>query len=190
MAKPNPCRLAALVSLCAVLSACDQGVFVNRSEAPTAYSGGYYAWSTAAMGTNQIVVYNSPYPPEQTINSVLNAAQARYQSNQYRFFAGAPVTDWNGYTVVLAFADGPLGNRNLCNSRDQPLRPMSAGWTSIFAEYCLGPTLVTEASAYTRAVTGPDDPQFAKLVGATIAALFEYRPPPGQNGFGGMRVRG
>lgn len=186
MAKLYPCRLAALVSLCAVLSACDNGVFVNRSEAPTAYSGGYYAWSTAAMGTNQIVVYNSPYPPEQTVISVLNAAHARYQSNQYRFFAGAPIVDWNGYTVVLAFADGPLGNSNLCVNRDQPLRPMSAGWTSVFAEYCLGPTLVTEASAYTRTVTGPDDPHFAELVGGVIAALFEYRPPPGQNG--GMRV--
>jgi hypothetical protein len=190
MIKPPLCLAAALILAGAGLSACDQGVFVNRSESPTAYSGFYYVQSTAAMGTNQVVVYNSPYPPETTVGGILSAAQARYQSNQYRFFAGPPVADWNGYTVVLAFSDGPLGNQNLCVNRDQPLRPMSAGWTSLFAEYCLGSTLVTEASAYTRVVTGPDDPRFAKLVGGVIAALFEYRPPPGQNGFGRMRIGG
>jgi hypothetical protein len=188
MTRSFPCL--ALILAAAVLSACDQGVFVNRSEAPTAYSGSYYVQSTAAIGTNQIVVYNSPYPPEPTIEGVMKAAQARYQSNQYRFFAGPPVADWNGYTVVLAFADGPQGNRNLCVDPNQPLRPMSAGWTSVFAEYCLGPTLVTEASAYTRLVAGPDDPRFVKLVGGVLAALFEYHVPPGQHGPGGIRLGG
>src|SRR5882757_7852747 len=114
MAGPTPCLAAALILVGLALSACADGIFVNRSEAPTAYGGSYYVQSTAAIGTNQVVVYNSPYPPEPTISGVLSAAQARYQSNQYRFFAGPPAADWNGYTVVLAFADGVQGNRNLC----------------------------------------------------------------------------
>jgi hypothetical protein len=189
MARPIPC-LAVLILAGTLLSACDKGIFVNRSETPTAYSGAYYVSSTAAMGTNQVVVYNSPYPPEPTVSGVLTAAQQRYQSNQYRFFAGPPGADWNGYTVVLAFSDGPQGNRNLCIDRDLPLRPMTAGWTSVFAEYCLGPTLVTEASAYTRVVTGPDDPRFNELVGGVLAALFEIRPPPGHFGRSTVRIGG
>ncbi len=159
--------------MAAGLAGCGDGVFVNRSEYGTAYSGVLYVQYSAAVGTNQIVVFNSPYPPEPTLQSVLAGARARYQSNQYRFFVGAPPPDWNGYTILLAFADGVLGNQNLCRNRNQPLRPMSAGKTTLHAEYCYGETLVVEATGYTRAVSGPDDPRFAKLVGGVISALFE-----------------
>src|SRR4051794_15532253 len=114
-----PVRILRVVApLAAVaLAACDTtGIFINRSESPSAYGGANYAWSTAAMGSNQVVVYNSPYTPDATINGILGAAHARYQSDQYRFFAGSPIEDWNGYTVVLAFSDGPVGNRNLCST--------------------------------------------------------------------------
>jgi hypothetical protein len=186
---PAPYTAAALILAGMTLSACDDGVFVNRSESPTAYTGYFYVQSTAMMGINQVVVYNSPYAPDPTIKGVLDAAHLRYQSNQYKFFAGAPIADWNGYTVVLAFADGIQGNQNLCVNREEPLRPTKPGWTSIFAEYCLGSTLVTEANAYTKAVSGLDDPRFAKLVGGVISALFEYHTPP-QHGYSTFRVGG
>jgi len=154
-------------------SACTDGVYVNRSEYGTAYSGVQYVQYSAAMGTNQIVVFNSQYPPEPTLQSILSAAQTRYRSNQYRFFVGAPPQDWNGYTILLAFADGVQGNTNLCRNRNQPLRPVSAGKTALHAEYCYGETLVVEANGYTQAVSGPDDPRFAKLVQGVVSALFE-----------------
>ncbi len=173
-------RASAVAALCAVsalLAGCDQGVFVNRNPTPSAFSGYDNIQQVAANGRNQIVVYNSPFPPDATINSILAAAQKRYASNQYRFFAGPPTPDWNGYTVLLAFSDGVTGNRNLCQNRQQPLRPMTGGWTTIFAEYCLGDILVTEATAYTRPVNGPDDPRFTKLVEAALGGLFEYWVP-------------
>jgi hypothetical protein len=158
------------------LTACGDGIYVNRTET-VAYSGETYVQSSAAIGTNQVVVFNSPYAPDETINSVLTAARERYTSNQYRFFAGPPIADWNGYTVLMAFSDGPLGNQNLCKNRQIPLRPMSGAWTTIFAEYCLGDILVSEVTAYTRPVNGPNDPRFSQLVGSVVSGLFQYRLP-------------
>jgi hypothetical protein len=133
--------------------------------------------SLGATGTNQVVVFNSPYAPDPTINAILDAARKRYTSNQFRFFAGAPIPEWNGYTLLVAFSDGPLGNQNLCKNRQTPLRPVSADRTSLFVEYCVGDVLVSEVSAHSRPVKGVDDPQFAKLMGAAFAGIFEYRLP-------------
>jgi hypothetical protein len=180
-AKRSPTRLAVLALAALGLVACDDGVYVNRS-ALVAYSGEIYVQSTAAIGANQIVVFNSPYVPDATINGILAAARERYASDQYRFFAGPPTPEWNGYTVILAFSDGPLGNQNLCKNKQMPLRPMSGGWTTVFAEYCLNDILVSEVTAYTRPVNGPDDPRFSNLMGSVFSALFEYRPPTNTGG--------
>jgi hypothetical protein len=169
-------RAVALATAVFGLAACEDSVYVNRSELIN-FSGETYVQFSAAVGTNQIVVFNSPYAPDPTINAMLAAAKQRYASDQYRFFAGPPVPDWNGYTLIVAFSEGVQGNQNLCRDRQAPLRPMRAGWTDIFAEYCLGNILISETKAYTRPVTGPDDPKFSKLMGSVFASLFEYRLP-------------
>ena len=157
------------------LAACESGVSVVRYESSTAFSGEVYGNDLAAHGSNAVTVYDSPFPPDRTNAAILNALHERYAGNQYRFFSGDPPPDWNGYTIVLAFADGVLGNSNLCRNPAQPRRPTSAGRTAMFGEVCLGDILVTEVQGYGPPVSGPDDPGLSKLTGAVVAELFAYR---------------
>jgi len=170
---------ASLVVSSLALAACSGGdVVVQRSESPTAFSGDTYVQYSAAYGANAISIYNPPFAPEATVDAVLAAARERYASGQYRFFAGPPPEDWNGYTIRIAFGR-ILGNSNLCAKPEQPLFPAAAGRTELLAEYCYGGILVTEARGWAPALTGPDDPHLKQVVAGMVAELFAYRPRRG-----------
>lgn len=161
------------------LTACD-GVFVNRSEGASVYTGYLYAQSQAAGGTNAVMVRNSPFPPE----AVVTALQDRYQGDQYRFGLGASPADWNGYTVVLAFGGAPVGNQNLCQNPNLPLPVAASGRTAVIGEYCVGNLLVSEASGWTSAVNDPQDQRFKNLIGDVVAELFSYQARYDKHGSG------
>lgn len=156
------------------------GVVVNRSEIAGGYTGSLYTQSQAAGGTNAVTVRNAPFPPE----AILNALRARFQGDQYRFGLGPPPAEWNGYTIVLGFGGAPVGIQNLCQNPDVPLRTTLAGRTDLIGDYCYGNILVTEATGWTGAVTGPDDPRFQHLVGDVVTELFAYKNRPGNHGSG------
>lgn len=169
----------------AMLSACSDGVTVNRSEVAGGYSGMLYTQSQAAGGTNAVVVRNDPFPDA----AVLTALRSRYQSDQYRFGLGPSPENWNGYTLVFGFGGAPIGNQNLCQNPNLPLRPTAASETSIVGDYCYGAILITEAQGWTSAVNDPNDPRFQKLVGDVTAELFAYRLHIGHQGSGGSTTR-
>jgi hypothetical protein len=170
-------RVWALVAGASVLAlgACD-GVAVNRSDNMT-YTGGLYSQSQAQGGTNAVMVRNGPFGGD----AVLDALHQRYQSDQYRFGLGPTPNGWNGYTLVLGFGGAPVGNQNLCENPNLPLSPSSTGRTSLIGDYCYGTRLVSEASGWTGAVSGPADPRFQNLVGDVVAQLFA---PRNQHGSG------
>lgn len=148
------------------LGACD-GVAVNRSLNMT-YTGGFYTQTQAQSGTNAVVVRNDPFPDQ----AVLAALHDRYQSEQYRFGLGPTPQNWNGYTVVLGFGGPPVGNQSLCANPSAPLAATSGGRTAVIGDYCYGNRLISEATGWTGAVSGPDDPRFKNLVGNVVAELF------------------
>lgn len=165
-------RLLSLIAGASVLAlgACD-GVAVSRSENMT-YTGAQYVQTQAQAGTNAVVVRNGPFADD----AVLAALHDRYQSDQYRFGLGQPA-GWNGYTLVLGFGGVPVGNQNLCENPNLPLSAPSVGRTALVGDYCYGTRLVSEATGWTGAVSGPRDPRFQNLVGDVVAELFSYRAP-------------
>ena len=168
--------LVSLAGAVALSSCVGDGVTTVRSEGVTTYSAGLYVQSVAQSGTNAVVVRNSAYPPE----AVLDALRARYRGGQYRFALGTP-SDWNGYTVVIAFGGPPVGNKNLCENATQLQFAPSAG-TALVADYCYGNRLITEVQGRAPPVSGPDDPRFRELIGQTIAELFTNDPFQGPSG--------
>ncbi|MBV8535297.1 MAG: hypothetical protein JO128_06885 [Alphaproteobacteria bacterium] len=161
------------------LAACD-GAVVNRSEGASVYTGYLYAQSQAADGTNAVVVRNSPFAPDV----VVRALQDRYRGDQYRFALGPSPAGWNGYTVILAFGGAPVGNQNLCQNPNLPLPVTASGRTALIGEYCVGSILVSEATGWTSAVNGPEDPRFKNLVGDVVAELFSYQARYDKHGSG------
>ena len=165
--------LYVVMSLAALLLAgCGNSVWVNRSEGVNTYTADFYVQTLAQNGTNAVMVRNNPFGPPGD-DAALTALRNRYASGQYRFVLGPTATDWNGYTVVLAF--GPaVGVRNPCRP-DQPLAPSQAGTTVLRGDYCYGDRIVSEAIGYTGGLSGPNDPQYAQLVAAVVAELFTNR---------------
>lgn len=147
------------------LAACG-GVTTVRLIGGANYSAAGYVQTAAQNGTNAVVVRNSPFPAD----AVLAALRARYQGNQYRFALGTP-PDWNGYTLILAFGGPPAGSQSLCANPNLPQPASPGGVVELMANFCYGNRLVGEALSRAPALTGPDDPNFRKLIGQTIAEL-------------------
>lgn len=166
--RKRPLALVFAVSAVA-LAACDD-VTVNRSDVGGNFSGYLYAQTQAAKGTNAVVVRNAPFTPD----AVVAALRDRYTGNQYRFGLAPTPADWNGYTVVLGFG-ATVGNQNLCQNPNVPLAASANGRTMLVGNYCYGDRLLSEATGWTGALSGPDDPRFKDLVGGVVAELFSYR---------------
>ena len=161
-----PVLLAVLPAGALALSAC-AGVTTVRSEGGSTYSAGLYVQSVAQVGTNAVVVRNSPFPPD----AVLAALRDHYRGNRYRFALGTP-PDWNGYTVLIAFGGPAIGNESLCANPNQPQRSPAGGGVELVAEYCYGNRLVTEVLGRAPALSGPEDPRFRELIGQSVDELF------------------
>jgi hypothetical protein len=177
----NAYGIAATAGVALLAVGCSDAVVVNRSEINPGYTGEFYVQTQAQNGVNAVVLRNSPFPPD----TVVSAIQSRYQSNQYRFAPGPTPEGWNGYTVVLGFGGPTIGNQNLCQNPNLPMRLPSAGETSVIGDYCYGNILISEAQGWTGAVAGPDDPRFSKLMGSVVAELFADRRRYGKHGSGG-----
>jgi hypothetical protein len=171
-------RMAAVAA--AALAGCSDGVTVVRSPLASNYTGAFYVQTSAQNGTNLVLVRNSPVPPE----AVVEALQARYQGNQYRFALGPNPPDWNGYTVLLSFGGPAIGSQSLCENMNAPQVQPSPDRTEVVGDYCYGNRLVTEAIGRAPRITGPQDPHFRDLMGAVVAELFtnEQQRYPGRGG--------
>lgn len=166
-------RIALATAASVALVACTGGVSVMRSRDGSNFSQAVWIQTSAANGTNAVVVRNSPFPPQ----SVVGALQRRYASGQYRF-ALAPVGgDWNGYTVVIGFGGPPVGSHTQCDDPDLALSPTPPGATIVVGDYCYGRRTVSEAVGRAPELTGPGDPRLEDLVGGIIAELLRGPPP-------------
>ncbi len=161
-------RVVAAVGAAALLvrAACDGAVTVVRSRGGTTYAED--AQTVAALGVNAVVVRNSPVPPQ----AVLEALQARYSGNQYRFVLAPDGGGWTGYTVIIGFGQPPVGARNQCADRDIALPPAPAGTTVITGDYCFNDRVIAEAVGRSPAISGAGDPHLRALVGDVVAELF------------------
>ena len=170
------CLAAASLGSALTLAACDAGITTYRSEAAGSISAQTYAPYAAMDGTSLAVIRNNPFAGDRDNQLVLATMRTHNPMLKYRF-ALAPTPDWNGYSVIFVFGEPPIGNQNLCQNATLPPRPMPAGTTTVMADLCYGPLLITEVYGHTAAVRGPDDPRFASLVGGVLEDLFALRRP-------------
>lgn len=168
-------RPAALVGALALLAGCN-GVTTYRSEGAGNPSLQLYAPDAALNGSNLALIRNNPFPSDPAGVAIVGVMNANNPMRLYRF-ALTPQPDWNGYTVILAFGESPVGNQTLCQNTTLPPRPMPPGKTAVIADLCYGPQLITEVYGHTDAVSGPDDPRFAALIGGVLEDLFAQRQP-------------
>lgn len=152
----------------AALAGCED-VTITRSEINPGYTGSFYVQTQAQNGVNSVIVRNSPFPQQ----TVIDAAQSRYQSGQYKFGPGPNPPGWNGYTVVLSFGGPVMGGQTLCQNLNTPQAGVPSGRTEVVGQYCYGDRLVTEASGRSGAITNPQDPRLQELVGGVVAELFK-----------------
>ncbi len=170
-------RPAALVAAAvALLAGCSGGITTYRSEAAGNPGFQLYAPDAALNGSNLALIRNNPFPSDPAGLAIVGLMNVNNPMQRYRF-ALAPQPDWNGYTVILAFGEVPVGNQSLCQNTTLPPRPMPPGTTAVIADLCYGPLLITEVYGHTDAVTGPDDPRFAALIGGVLEDLFARRQP-------------
>lgn len=169
--------ICAAVAAATLVGCSSDGVTVNRSAVAPGYSGALYVQTSAANGTNSVLVRNSPVPAE----AVVDALRGRYQSNQYRFALGPNPPDWNGYTLVLSFGGPTLGSQSLCQNMAAPQLQPPSDRTEVVGDYCYGNRLVSEATGQAPAISGPQDPRLHQLVGDVVAELFTNNPQPFQD---------
>lgn len=162
--------------LAALLAGCTGGVTTYRSEGagnPNLQIDAPYA---AMNGSILAIIRAEPFPGDPAGLGVIQVMNANNPMQRYRF-SPAPLPDWNGYSVILAFGETPVGNQSLCQNTLLPPRPTPPGQTAVVADLCYGPQLITEVWGHSPAVSGPEDPQFAALIGGVLTDLFALRQP-------------
>lgn len=173
-------RIAGCAVALTCLLGCSDAVIVNRSEGVSTYNAETYIQTLAQNGTNGVVVLNDPFGPAGD-QAIVTALQSRYTSGQYRFALGTKAPDWNGYTIVFGFGE-PVGNQTQCTAPSLSRTTGLSGQTLIIGDYCYGTRVVSEASGYTRALSGPADPLLGKLAADVFAEMVINQQPRGSGG--------
>lgn len=166
---------AMLVGTLALVAGCN-GVTTYRSEAAGNPNLQLEAPSAAMNGSSLVLIRNTPFLSDPAGLATVGVMNANNPMRMYHF-ALTPQPNWNGYTVILAFGELPAGNVTLCQNTTLQPRPMPPGETALIVDLCIGPQLITEVYGHSPAVSGPDDPQFAALVGGVLEDLFAQRQP-------------
>jgi hypothetical protein len=160
-------QVALLAGALALLAGCSGGVTTYRSEAAGNPSLQLYAPDAALNGSNLTLIRGNPFPGDPAGLAIVGVMNANNPMQMYRF-ALAPQPD---------FGEVPVGNKTLCQDTTLLPRPMPPGQTAVITDLCYGPQLITEVYGHTDAVSGPDDPRFAALIGGVLSDLFAQRQP-------------
>src|SRR5689334_23131859 len=85
-----------------------------------------------------------------------------------------------GYFVVLAFGGRPVGGTSYCMNPNLPPGPPPAGAggaSAAFAAFCAGPSLLSEATAWTARIDNDADPRIPVMMRDLLTALFPWNDP-------------
>jgi hypothetical protein len=159
--------LAAGLSLCA----CADSSIVHHSYYNSAYTPDHVQLA-AASGTAIAVIRNDPFPTDRDNAGVLAAMQGRNFGPRMYFSQAPRPDDLYGYKVIMDFGPPSYGAGYQCQA--QPTAPSAAprtGPITVSATFCVGDRLLTDATGSISGATGPDDPNFRRLIGDIMVAL-------------------
>lgn len=168
----SPVRALVLL-LAAALAACASEVRITREYIPQAGVPGHADYA-AARGKLPVVILNGPAPAVDVL-----AALRANDPRRHQFTTELPASLDGGYRIVLAFGEvppGPHGCRLSPDAAPNVARAEAPAGMSVYAAFCLGPVLLSEAVATAR-IQSAADLGFMRLMGDLLSAIMSYRDP-------------
>lgn len=172
-------RAAIVAALSAALCGCTDASVIHHNYYNSAYAPSQVDLASA-NNPSLAVIRNNPFPEDRDNDGVLAAMQGRNLGQRMYFSQTPRPDDKYGYKVILNFGtESPSGSYapmtyvySECQLRPTPPSTTSdRGNISVFASFCVGDLLLTDASGSIGAATGPDDPHFRRLIGDIMVAL-------------------
>lgn len=153
------------------LSACAGSSIVYHSYYNSAYTPAHVQLA-AASGTALAVIRNDPFPTDRDSAGVLAAMQGRNFGPRMYFSQAARPDDIYGYKVIMDFGPASRGADYQCQvGPTPPSAARATGPIVVSATFCVGDRLLTDAVGSIGGATGPDDPNFHRLIGDIMVAL-------------------
>ncbi len=171
--RPEFVFLAALL-----LAACGPPVRLTQQAVSPSYTAGEFAYAAGGRDL-QVVVAGTPFggDPATFARAVTDAMQGRHWGPATVFTAAPGPSAQPAYSVVMLFDPPPtLTGGRLCRGDPSalPVAP-AADRLTLLAAFCRSGRSLTELRGSIPAVSGPDDPIFAELVGQVTNGLFPPR---------------
>ena len=174
-------RAPIVAALSAALCGCADASVIHFNYYNSAYAPSQVDLASA-NNPSLAVIRNNPFPEDRNNEGVLAAMQGRNLGQRMYFSQTPRPDDKYGYKVILNFGTGsPSGGyAPLTNVFPEcQLGPTPPSATpdrgdisiSVFASFCVGDLLLTDASGSIGNSTGPDDPRFRRLIGDIMVAL-------------------
>jgi hypothetical protein len=95
---------------------------------------------------------------------------AGYYRHDFFALAASPKTDPN-YKIVMMFNPASAVSGNTLCAKSQSLPPTPVTRASLLAAFCRGDVAISESNGWVR-LSGPEDPNFARLIDAVTLTLF------------------
>ena len=179
-------RRALSLFLALGLQACANTAVVHYSYYNSAYTPGHVDLA-ASIGHSLAVIRDNPFPQDPDNRGVVAAMQGRNMGPRMYFAQVERPDDRYGYKVILDFG-GSRGGADECTRPATPAaKTPPQGEIAVFASFCVGNVLLTDALGSISGATGPEDPRFQQMIGDIMVALTPpYDPNRGRSCF--MRI--
>jgi hypothetical protein len=175
--------LAIVPALAAAAGAC-AGPTVYNSYYASLYEPAQVRFA-ASVGPTLAVIRDNPFPSDAGNERVLSAMQGQTFAARLVFSQAARPDDRYGYKVVLNFGPSLYGTQGACGlPPTPPARTPPPGRIAASAAFCVGDHLMSDAQGAVEGATGPDDPNFRRLVGDLLVALTPSYNPNRRERFG------
>jgi hypothetical protein len=172
------------IALLAVLSGCG-GATVYTTYYDSLYSPDEVTLA-AANNPALAVIRANPFAADRDNAAVLAAMQGVNFGPRLRFTQTPRADDRYGYKVILDFG-APSPGAIACRLGPSPAVPRPTDQLDVYAAFCVGDRLLSEASGSVGGVSGPDDPRLRRLIADLLVALTPPYDPKriGDEGGGG-----
>jgi hypothetical protein len=166
-------KFAAAILAAAVLAGCGSpivyGVQYNSGYSPS------HPQLAAADGEALAIIRANPFTEDRDNAIVLADMQGRNPGYKLYFRQAARPESKYDYKVILTFGASGGGGVNPClDTAPLPAAPRT-GHVDVRADFCVGPSFLSEVRGAVDGVQRADDPRLKELVGAVLADLLSDR---------------
>lgn len=125
----------------------------------------------AANNPALAVIRGNPFAADRDNAAVLAAMQGVNFGPRLLFSQSPRADDRYGYKVILDFGAPSFGGGPCSLGPTPPAPRPTAERMDVYAAFCIGDRLLSEAGGSVGGVTGPDDPKLRRLIADLLVAL-------------------